>query len=190
MTGLEGKIVYFEKPGVDNTEQTLRIAKARADELGIKTIVVATTLGNTAARAVDVFKSMKVVVVTHSAGFRGPNTQELTEENREHIIRNGGVVFTATHLFSGVGAAMRKKFTTYLLGDIVANTLRILGQGMKVVIEIAVMAADAGLVRTDEDCIVIAGTGRGADYAVVLKPVNSADFFDLRVKEILCKPLY
>jgi len=187
---LEQKIVYFDKPGVDNMEETLRIAKTRADELGIKTIVVATTIGNTAARAVEVFKGMKVVAVTHSAGFRGPNTQELTEENRQKITRHGGVILTTTHLFSGVGAAMRKKFNTYLLGDIVANTLRILGQGMKVVVEISVMAADAGLVRTDEDCIVIAGTGRGADYAVVLKPVNSCDFFDLRVKEILCKPRF
>jgi len=187
---VEQKIVYFDKPGVDNMEETLRIAKTRADELGIKTIVVATTIGNTAARAVEVFKGMKVVAVTHSAGFRGPNTQELTEENRQKITRHGGVILTTTHLFSGVGAAMRKKFNTYLLGDIVANTLRILGQGMKVVVEISVMAADAGLVRTDEDCIVIAGTGRGADYAVVLKPVNSGDFFDLRVKEILCKPRF
>ena len=51
------------------------------------------------------------------------------------------------------------------------------------------MAADAGLVRTDEDIIVIGGTGQGADTAVVLRPVNSEDFFDLKVKEILCKPL-
>lgn len=50
------------------------------------------------------------------------------------------------------------------------------------------MAADAGLVRTDEDVIAIAGAGRGVDTALVLRPVNSQDFFDLRVKEILCKP--
>ena len=187
---MEQKIVYFDKPGVDNMEETLRIAKKRADELGIKTFVVASTVGNTGARAVEVFKGMNVIVVSHSAGFRGPNTQELTEENREKIVKGGGVIFTATHLFSGVGAAMRKKFTTYLLGDIVANTLRLLGQGMKVVVEITVMAADAGLVRTDEDVIAIAGTGRGADYAVVVRPVNSADFFDLKIKEILCKPHY
>jgi len=185
---MEQKIVYFDKPGVDNMEETLRIAKKRAKELGIKTIVVASTLGNTGARAVEVFKGMKVVVVTHSAGFHGPNTQELTEENREKIVKGGGTVFTATHLFSGVGAAMRKKFSTYLLGDIVANTLRIVGQGMKVVVEITVMAADAGLIRTDEDIIAIAGTGRGADFAVVVRPVNSGDFFDLKIKEILCKP--
>jgi len=65
-----------------------------------------------------------------------------------------------------------------------------MGQGMKVVIEISVMAADAGLVRTDEDIIAIGGSGRGADTAVVLRPVNSNDFFDLKVKEILCKPRY
>jgi hypothetical protein len=63
-----------------------------------------------------------------------------------------------------------------------------MGEGMKVVYEIAVMAADAGLARTDEEIIAIAGTGRGADTAVVLKPANARDFFDIRVKEILCKP--
>jgi hypothetical protein len=85
---------------------------------------------------------------------------------------------------------MRKKFKMYLFEEVVANTLRLFGQGMKVVCEITLMAADAGLVRTDEDIIVIGGTGRGADTAVVLKPVNSEDFFDLKVKEILCKPLF
>jgi hypothetical protein len=59
---------------------------------------------------------------------------------------------------------------------------------MKVAIEISVMAADAGLVRTDENIVVIAGTEVGADYAIVLKPVNSNDFFDLKVREIICKP--
>jgi hypothetical protein len=75
--------------------------------------------------------------------------------------------------------------------EIVSQTLRILGQGMKVVCEIAAMAADAGLVRTDEEVIAVAGTGgagRGADTAVVLQPVNAHKFFETRVKEILCKP--
>ena len=50
------------------------------------------------------------------------------------------------------------------------------------------MAANAGLVRTDEEAVVIAGTGRGADTAVVLLPANTSDFFNLRVLEMLCKP--
>jgi hypothetical protein len=65
-----------------------------------------------------------------------------------------------------------------------------MGQGMKVAIEVSVMAADAGLVRTDEDIIAVAGTAVGADYAIVLKPVVSDNFFDLKVREILCKPHY
>ena len=187
---MEGKIVYFDKPGADNTEDVLRIARKRAKELGIRTVVVATTVGDTAVRTTQVLKGIKVVAVTHSAGFKGPNTQEVTKENYKKIVKNGGVVFTATHLFSGVSSAWRKQFNTYLIGDIVANTLRMLGQGMKVTIEITVMAADAGLVRTDEDVIAIAGTGKGADYAVVLRPVNSNSLFDLRIKEILCKPRF
>ncbi|MFC2033951.1 pyruvate kinase alpha/beta domain-containing protein [Chloroflexota bacterium] len=185
---MEGKIVYFDNPGKENTEEVLRIAKNRAEELGIKSIVVASTGGDTAVLAVDVFKKMKVVVVSHYTGMRSPNTQEFTEANRKKVESKKGIILTTTHAFTGIGGAMRKKYNMYLLGDIIANTLRNFGQGMKVVCEISLMAADAGLVRTDEDIIAIGGTGRGADTAVVLTPVNAMDFFDLRIKEILCKP--
>jgi len=185
---MEGKVVYFEQPGPENTEEVLRIVKARAEELGIKTIVVATTVGDTAVRATEVFEGMKVVVVTHYTGMREPNFQEVTEEIRQKIESKGGIVLTTAHAFTGIGGAMRKKFSMHLVGDVIANTLRIFGQGMKVVCEIVLMAADAGLVRTDEDVVAIGGTGRGADTAVVLSPVNTMDFFDLKVKEILCKP--
>lgn len=185
---MEGKTVYFVKPGTENTEEVLHIARLRAEQLDIKNILVASTTGSTAVKAVNVFKGMRVVAVSHNTGFREPNAQEFTEENKKMVESKGGIVLTATHAFSGVDRAMRKKFNMYLLGDTIANTLRIFGQGMKVVCEISLMAADAGLVRTDEDAIAIAGTSRGADTAVVLRPVNSADFFDLRIKEILCKP--
>ncbi|MFC1939120.1 pyruvate kinase alpha/beta domain-containing protein [Chloroflexota bacterium] len=187
---MEGKVFYFDKPGTENTDETLRIARLKAEELGIKTILVASTSGGTAVKAAEVFKGMRVVAVSHSAGFREPDTQEFTEENRQKAESKGVVVLTTTHTFAGVSRAMRKKYSTFLLGDIIASTLRVLGQGMKVVCEIAMMAADSGLVRTDEDVICIAGTGRGADTAVVLKPVNSAEFFDMRVREILCKPRF
>lgn len=185
---MERKIVYFENLGRENTEATLSIAKERAQELGIKTILVASTRGDTGARAVEVFEGMKVVVVTHVTGMRGPDIQELTDENRQKIKSKGGIVLTTAHAFTGIEGAMRKKFNMHLTGDIIAGTLRIFGAGMKVASEITLMAADAGLVRTDEDVIAIAGSGRGADMAVVLKPVNSADFFNLCIKEILCKP--
>jgi hypothetical protein len=182
------KTVYFDTPGRDNTAATMRIARRRAEELGIKTILVASTIGDTAVEAVKVFKGMKVIVVTHATGFKEPNTQEFTEENRRKVERKGALVLTTIHAFAGIDRAMRKRFNMYLLGDIIASTLRIFGEGMKVACEISLMAADAGLVRTDEDVVAVAGTGRGADTAIVLSPVNTTDFFSLRVKEILCKP--
>ena len=185
---MEGKIVYFDKPGPENTEETLQIANIRAKELGIKTILIASTNGDTGARAAEVLEGIRVVVVSHQTGMREPDTQALTEENRKKIESKGGIILTTTHAFAGVSRAVRLKFDTMAIGEIIANVLRVLGDGMKVVCEIAMMAADGGLVRTDEDVISIAGTGRGADTAVVLKPVNSNRFFDLKVREILCKP--
>ena len=185
---MECKSTYFAKPGVENTDEVLHIARKRATELDIKTIVVASTVGDTGVKATDVFKGYKVVVVTHFTGMKAPDTQELSAENRATIEQNGGIILTSMHTFGGVGRAVRRRLNTYQLEELIAYTLRTMGEGMKVVYEIAVMAADAGLVRTDEEIIAIAGTGRGADTAVVLKPANAQDFFDMRLKEILCKP--
>lgn len=186
--------VYFEKPGPQNTARTLEIAKQRADELGRAgnqqacTVLVASTRGETGVQVAQLFQANDVVVVTHATGFSKPNVQELTEENRAAIEAAGAKVLTCQHAFGGVNRAVRKKLGTYLTNEIVAYTLRTFGEGMKVCLEIAAMAADAGLVRVGEPCIVITGTGRGADTAVVLIPANAQQFFDLRVMEVLAKP--
>jgi hypothetical protein len=180
--------VHFDKTGKENTARTLEVAKQRADELGIRTILVATTRGDTGVQAARLFQGYDVIAVTHSTGFKEPNVQELTEENRAAIEAAGGKVLTCQHTFGGVGRAVRKRWDTYQLDDIIAQTFRILGQGVKVCAEIALMAADAGLARTGEPCIAIAGSGRGADTALVLIPANAQEFFDLRIMEILAKP--
>ena len=185
---MELKTVYFEHPGVEPTETTLQIAKRRAEELGIQKVVVASTTGDTAVRALGILKGLRIIVVTHVTGMREPNVQEFTEKNRQIVESQGGIILTGAHAFSGLSAAMRQKFNTSVVGDIVANTLRLFGQGVKVACEIAPMAADSGLVRTDEDIISIGGTGHGADTALVLTPSLSRNFFALKVKEILCKP--
>ena len=183
-------ITYFPQAGPKNTEEVLQIARTRAQELGIRAILVATTGGVTGARAVEVLRGHQVIAVTHAHGWRTPNAQELTEENRAKIIAVGGIILTATHPMGALGRAVRRHFNTYETEEIIANTFRILGQGMKVTCEITVMAADAGLVRTDEEVISIGGTRRGADTAIGVRPANAQDFFDLRVKEILCKPRF
>jgi len=185
---VEIKVACFEKPGHENTGATLRIARQRAEELGIRTVVIASSTGNTAVQAVEVFSGLRVVVVSSQAGFSEPNVQRFTEANRKIVGSKGATILTTTHAFAGVSRAMRFKFDTLAIGEIIANVLRVFGQGVKVACEIALMAADSGLVRVDEDIIAIGGTGSGADAAVVLRPVNAQYFFDLKVREILCKP--
>ena len=187
---MEARTVYFERPGQENTEEVFRVVKQRAAELGIRTVLVASTRGETAVKAAAALEGLRLVIVTHSHGFREPDTQEFTAENRQIVEGKGAAILTATHIFAGLSRALRNKTSTVAIGDLTAHILRILGEGMKVVVEIAMMAADAGLVRTDEEVISIAGTAKGADTAVVLNPVNSQSFFDLKVKEILCKPRF
>ncbi|MBN1862933.1 MAG: hypothetical protein JW790_04755, partial [Dehalococcoidales bacterium] len=163
---MELKTVYFEHPGSETTEAVLDIARRRAEELGIKKVVVASTTGATALKALDVLKGLKVIVVTHVTGMREADVQEFTEQNRELVAAGGGVLLTAAHAFSGLNAAVRQKYSTSGFGDVVAGSLRIFGQGVKVACEITLMAADAGLVRTDEDIIAVGGTGHGADTAL------------------------
>jgi hypothetical protein len=193
---MEKKITYFEKPGgEENTVKTLALAKARADELGIKTVVVASTVGDTAVKAVDVFKGFKVIVVTHVTGMREPNTQEFTEDARKKVEAKGGIVVTTAHAFGAIhrslgpaGGPGAPPPPTSDIGDVIAMTLRAFGQGMKVAFECAAMAADGGHVRTDEEIISIGGSGRGADTAVVIQAGYTHRFFSSRLKEIICKP--
>ena len=166
----------------------LDAAKKRAEELGIRSVVVASTGGETGVKVAEMFRGYNVVVVTHSTGFSGLDAQELTLENRERILKAGGKILTTTHAFGGLGRAIRRKFGTYQSDEIVANTLRVFGQGTKVAVEIALMAADSGLVSVKEDVISIGGSGSGADTALVLRPANVQDFFDAKVREIICKP--
>ena len=60
---------------------------------------------------------------------------------------------------------------------------------MKVCFEIVLMASDAGLLGRGERVIALAGTGRGSDTALVVQATSSQHLENLRVNEILCKPL-
>jgi hypothetical protein len=188
MAEITAPCVYFTRRGRENTARTLELARARAEALGIRRVLVATASGATGAQAAQALEGLQVVAVTHSTGFREPDTQELTAEHRASIEDAGAQILTCQHAFGGVGRAVRKRLGTYEIDEIMAHTLRTFCEGIKVAAEIALMAADAGLVRTDEPVIAIAGTGRGADTAAVIMPANAQTFFDLRFLEIICMP--
>jgi hypothetical protein len=183
------KTVYFKNPGPENTEETLKLAKQRLEELGIENILVSSTTGETGAKASKIFIGYNLIVVSHVTGFKRSNFQEFLQKNRKAIERNGGKVLTTAHAFGTLGRAVKNEFGSIQVDGIVSNVLRLFGKGVKVACEISCMAVDAGLIKTDKETIAIGGTRCGVDTALVLKPSNTHTFFDLRVKEIICKPL-
>jgi hypothetical protein len=188
MNELTFPTTYFQETGAANTERTIELARDRAAAMKIRKILVASTTGATAARAVQMLSGFDVIVVSHSTGFRQPDCQELTDANRRVIEQASARILTGAHVFGGINRAIRLKFDTMETDEIIANTLRIFGQGMKVVFEIAMMAADAGLVHTDEPVVCITGTNIGADTAVAVLPTHTQTFFNLKVLEIICMP--
>ena len=185
---IRAETTYYDSRGPEHTDETLRLAKKRADDLGIRRIVVASASGETGAKAVRLFQGAGVVVVAGVVGFKQKNEMRLRENHRAAIEEGGGRVLFAGHAFGMLGRAVRNAFGAMQVDEIIANVLRIFGPGVKVCCEVACMAADAGLVRTGEEAIAIAGSAHGADAAVVLKPSNTHTFFDTRVLEIICKP--
>ena len=184
----EKRITYYDKLGEENTLPTFEAVKRRADELGIRDILVASTRGNVGLQAAEFFKGYNLVVVAHSQGFKEPGRNEMTDEIQAKIKAAGGKVLVTGHAFAGVSRAINRKFNTLGPAELTASVLRIFGQGMKVCVEITFMASDSGLIPMTGDIVAIAGSGRGADTSVVIKPAHLNDMFDLYVKEIITKP--
>ncbi len=182
------EVYYWDKPGRENTENTIDAAVKRARELGIKHIVVASCVGYTTRLLCDKSQGIEIVSVAHQAGFRDPGKCELSRKTEAELTEKGVKVYTGTHFFGGLGRAVRREFGGLEVDELAANTLRILGQGVKVAIEISIMALDAGLIPYGQEIVSIGGTGQGADTAIVCLPRHGKDFFSFEVREIICKP--
>lgn len=185
---IERKTVYFGEKGPLNTDETLRLAKERADILGIKDIVIASYSGDSGVKASQVFDGSNLVVVGGVVGFKEPNKMRMVPEHRVLIENNGGKVILAGHAFGMIGRAIHQKFGTMQYDEIIAHVLRIFSRGVKVCCEISCMAIDAGLLEAGKEVIAIAGSGRGSDTAIVIKPNNTHRFFDTQILEFICKP--
>ena len=155
--------------------------------LGLSEVVVASTTGETAYKAMELFEGFRLTVVTYHCGFKEPFKSRMPDDVKRDIESKGVPVVRSSHALSGLERSVSKKHSGVYPVLMIADTLRLFGQGTKVAVEVAVMAADAGTL-TGADIISIGGSGSGADAALVLKPAHQNNFFDLRIREIICKP--
>lgn len=180
---MEEKILYFDKAGKENTLEVLRAVKKKAQERGIHKIVMASTRGDTARTIAEDLEGTQIqlVVVPWQYGFREtqPFPQEIVTElqSKGHRVHFGTMLFHTEDLYGTKTP------------QVMANLLRIFGQGIKVCVEIIMMACDGGCVGIGEKVIAVAGSGAGADAAVVATAFPSTKLTGLRIHEIICKPL-
>src|SRR5271157_1029713 len=165
---MESKIVYFEDTGPENTEATFRLVSERLKTLEIKKLLLASTTGATAKKALEFFKDegVKLIVVPHQHDFhRDKNAfpEELVKALRDsgHDVHFGTMLFHTDGLYESTTPT------------VMANLLRCFCQGVKVCFEIVLMVTDAGLVASGEKVIVVAGTARGSDTALVMQAASS-----------------
>ena len=202
---IERKVTYWEKAGKEHTDATLKIALEAAKERGIGTVLISSTTGYTAEKAAEVFNGsgLKLVVVTHSTGYRTKGVQMMPDETRAKLKSAGCEVVTCTDVLTGAVSAgvgrQRPALSEPQDGRlpwiipppnvIVANTLRMFCQGVKVCAEIAMMAVDSCAIDSGENVVVVAGSHAGADTAMVVEASESSRIKDMKLREVLCKPL-
>jgi hypothetical protein len=182
-------MIVFEKPGKESTEAAVRIALAEARKRGIRHLVAASTTGYTA----DFFQGqtdLNIVIVRGAFGYdvNNPSSNRMNAEKLAELTASGLKVITAAHALSGAERSLSAMFKGAYPVEIIAQTLRMFGQGTKVCVECAAMACDCGAILCGETVIAVAGTSSGADTAMILKPASSNRILETKIVEILCKP--
>jgi uncharacterized protein len=180
---MESTITYFDEPGKENTLAVLALVKSRALTSGITRVVIASTTGETARAATQFFadSGISLVVIPHQRGFRDEERFDMQVaaelQQAGHRVHWSTMLFHTNDFYGTTGPTA------------LANLLRIFGQGTKVCVEILLMATDGGMVDRGEKVLVVAGSGRGADTALLATASTSNRIKEVKIHEILCKPL-
>ena len=181
-------MIIFEKITPENTPVAIKLALEKAKETETD-IILASSTGASAFAALELASKMeytgRIIVIT-SVWSAGKN--RLSDENRQKLTDAGVILVTAAHTLSGVERSISGKFGGVYPVEIMAHTLRLFSEGVKVCVEIGAMALDAGAMREPRAVVVLGGTGGGCDTACVITPGYSAKIFDTRIHEILCMP--
>ena len=175
MSAVERTVEYFMDPGSQNTEKVIDAVKNRIISGGVKTIVVASSSGETGVKfARELKEAAAVIAISHG---------EMNPRHKRQITEYGGKPVDQTHL------ALHAKGM-----DDVRRSFYTFGQGFKVAVEVILIAADKREISLYEDVIGVGGTGRGADTAIMARATPSKEIFTnnerkkLEIREILAMP--
>ena len=189
MKGTSRSIVYFNEPGPDHTDEVMEIVCRRIKDADIRSVVVASSSGETGLKfGRRLAGETNLVVVSSHVGFSSAGIWDFDTNALMELETLGCRVVRQSHVFSGLERSFTNRFSGVSHTEAVAEAFRsLLGVGIKVAIECTIMAADSGAIPI-EKTIAVGGTEGGADCAIVVSPSHCNRFFDFRVLEILAKP--
>lgn len=189
------QVLYFE-PG-EGYRTTTRAVIARVSEYlidqRIKHLVAASSRGYTGAQLValrEAHPKLNLVAVKMATGMDAIHKVRVEERYRKVMQANGIAFIGGTHAITGgLDRAIGDYLGGWTANNIVAETLYLFSQGMKVCVEVIAMAVDHGLVPKGARVIGMAGTGRGADTAIVATASGSTRLFEMDIHKVLTMPL-
>jgi len=189
---MEEMTVYFDSGGKHNTEATLELAKKKAVKRNIRNVVIASSSGFSAEKAFEVFKDTAVRLTIISLGTNARSS--FSEKVKSRLEEAGHNL-----CFSGD--------ITYEFPNIAITTLRRFSEGIKVCVQVMLVAVEAGFIPAGQEVVAVGGSGPrgyekggGADTAIVIEAMKSSDFFKLedtpdfpkekrrKIREIISKP--
>ena len=199
-------MLLFSQPGPHNTNAAAVEGIRKAKQLNTD-LVFASSSGATAEIVIAEARKQgftgKLIDVRSVSDAQARGLNRMDAETKRELEAQGVVIVTAGHALSSGERGLSRQFSGVYPLEIMAATLRTLGQGVKVCFECAVMALDADVIEWGKPVVALGGhggrtcqrhwralggTASGADTAIVITPGYSASILTTRIHEILCKP--
>lgn len=195
---MERRVLYFPEFGEQNTGAVIDCVSRRLAGGDLSTVVVATSTGKTAVAFADALRRQPGLRLIAVGNPPGSTYERITPENRQKLTALGATIvdYAPYGCAALQGDAHKNMYGALDLLVVVADVWRMMGgQGLKVAMEIGLMATNVGVLAPGETVIAVGGTASGADTAIVMKTALSIDIFAAEPErrpdllEFLCTPL-
>lgn len=162
--------IVFSKSGKHNTENVFQVINDYSSKKQISKVVVSSTTGYTAFKAEEIIEFYTTLVICK---------QDISDEYcmRQNIYEQ----LSSRHIVLDIPRQYLQKKS----GSEVTNFLRKISQGIKVCFELTEYLIEHDIVTDGEQIVVVAGTLKGADTAVVVRIGKKQQYI---LKQILCLP--
>ncbi len=198
---------FFENPGKENTNKVIKAVVKRVEEGDIEATIIASISGRTAIKVAEHLE--KSGLKTKLVCVSGPPSWEkfpeykfpLIRERERRKLKGFGVqiIDQVEEPFKAITFRNWWEKKTIKVerpeSDLFWMTLICVGgHGFRTAVEVIFMAVEDGVIKVGERVIAIAGTGEGADSAIVMKACRFEDAVGshppkrMKIEEILAMP--